>query len=130
MVNHESQELVLEDLRGRIDEILYDIRRDLFEETRRIEGETNSWIDNLARKFVELEKRIQEWESAVDQISKDTHDFKEEVKDRLTRLETLSFMGSLVKLVNKAQKTGIEPEELFEEALRILAKVKGRRIGT
>ena len=129
MVDYESPGFVLEDLRGRIDDKLYDIRRDLLEETRRIEGEATGWIDNQAKKWLELQKRVHELEAEMDNMQQQHRKFEEEARERLTRLETLSLMGSLVRVFNKAQKDGIQPIELLEEAVRLLGKVKGRRIG-
>ena len=129
MADYESAGFVLEDLRSRIDDKLYDIRRDLFEETRRIEGEATGWIDNQAKKWLELQKRVHELETEMDNMQQQHRKFEEEARERLTRLETLSLMGSLVRVFNKAQKDGIQPIELLEEAVRLLGKVKGRRIG-
>ena len=122
-----AEDYVLSDLRSRVEEALFDIKRTLFEDFSRLEGRTEGWIDSMAKKIAELEKRIEELEAEMDKLQEQRYNTDEELRNRITRLETLSFIGSLTKLMNKAQKAGVEPTQLFEEALRILEKsLKGR----
>ena len=76
-------------------------------------------VQDLFRKVDGMEKMMKEYWDIMDQIRDRQHLARKEMKEIGSRIAALEYG---MELMNRAQKAGIEPEELFEEALRILPR--------
>ena len=111
-------ERFLEELQTKVEAALGEIRKRIYEDITRLEGEIVEWSDEYSKIVKDLRRRVEEVEAEVDRWSEVKHKQDEEIKSRLTRLEELSFLGSLIQLLAAAQKAGVDPKQLLEEALK------------
>ena len=71
-----------------------------------------------AKLVKDLKRRVEEVEAELDRWCVLRRRLDEEVLRRLTRLEELSFLGSLTQLLAASQKLGVDPKRLLDEALK------------
>ena len=111
-------ERLLEELQVKVDTALAEIKRRVYEDLTRLEGEMLEWSEMYAKTIKDLKRRVEEVEAEIDRWQEVRHKHDEEIKSRLNRLEELSFLGSLTQLLAEAQKAGVDPKHLLELALK------------